>query len=398
MKLYINAGTDSYELASLFSESCKQQMKIDPKLKVAIGNMSSEISRKDKLCIYIESAEQAKKYIEILETIKKERQDFTFEKPMPTVGTIDNWIGIGSDIGENSSYNKDICSILIESCNKHFSNMNRNQIIERIMSNPNEVLDEVRHTIAEESLKKGRSPEKICVKNDDKQMLQQTSIDSSEMRGSMYRNGGLAIATRSFEEIISGEITPEEISEELMQTLRQNGYDGKSGNSVIQSYYKLYCRNQDEKQMEMNDGQKIDSLLEEINMQNDTISALKSRSQMFENIMQKQKSLISSIIGTLGKSKDKIDELQNELRPKSLFARMREMFGRDQKLLPETSSQAIVWNMDWITKECDRTENFKKQNMPPSVEEIVKGKKSTRERAKALEKENENSEGLVFPS
>lgn len=389
MKLYINAGTDSYELAGLFSDSCKQQMGIDPKLKVAIGNMSSEIGRKDKLCIYIESAEQAKKYIEILEAIKNERQDFTFEEPILTVGTIDGWIGIGSDIGENSSYNKDICSILIESCNKHFSNMNRNQIIERIMSNPNEVLDAVRQTIAEECLKKGRSPEKICVKNEDTQMLQQTSIDSSEMQRSIYKDKG-AVTTRSFEEIISEEIAPEEISEELMQTLRQNGYDGKSGHPVIQSYYKLYCRSQDEKQREMADSQKIDSLVEELNTQNDTVSALKSRSQTLENIMQKQKTLISAIINTLGRSRDRIDELQNELRPKSLFVRIREMFTRDQKLLPETSSQAIVLNMDWITQECGRTEDFKKQNMPPSVEEIVRGKKAIRERAKTLEKENED--------
>lgn len=38
------------------------------------------------------------------------------------------------------------------------------------------------------------------------------------------------------------------------------------------------------------------------------------------------------------------------------------------------------------------------QNTPPSVEEIVKGRKSTRERAKTMEKEKEDSEGLIFPN
>ena len=387
MKLYINAGTDSYELAGLFSDICKKQTGIDPKIKVAIGNMSSEICRKDKLCIYIESAEQAKKYIEILETIKSERPDFTFERPIQTVGTIDNWIGIGSDIGENTSYNKDICNILMYACNKHFFYMNRNQIIEKIMSNPNEVLDAVRYTIAEESLKQGRSAEKICIKNDDTLILQQTSIGSGDIQRGIWISGG-GVTTRSFEEIVSKEIAPEEISEELMQTLRQNEYDGKTGPLVIQSYYALYCRSQDEKQREMYNRKKIDSLAEKLNTQNDTISALKARSKTFENIIQVQKSLFSVIISNLGKSKDRIDELQNEFRPKKLFVRIRELFAKDQKLLPEASSQAIEMNMNWIVQECGRAEDFIKQNVPLSVEEIVKKKQAIRERDSQLKDSN----------
>ena len=71
MKLYINAGADTYEFAELFSNTCKQQIGIDPKTKVAIGNMLSEINRGDKLCIYTEIIEKSKQYIEILEKIKK---------------------------------------------------------------------------------------------------------------------------------------------------------------------------------------------------------------------------------------------------------------------------------------------------------------------------------------
>ena len=53
MKLYINAGADTYEFAELFSNTCKQQIGIDPKTKVAIGNMLSEMyCRKIRFCLF----------------------------------------------------------------------------------------------------------------------------------------------------------------------------------------------------------------------------------------------------------------------------------------------------------------------------------------------------------
>lgn len=336
MKIYINAGTDSYELANLFSNSCKQQMGIDPKLKVAIGNMSSEISRSDKLCIYIENMEQAKQYIEVLEKIKNERQDFAFEKPILTVGTINNWIGIGSDIGEyNTSYNKEICGILMDSCNKYFSNMSRTEIIEQINKNP-KLLDEVRKNIAERCLRSGRSPEKICIREDDVQTLKQLEIVHSDMIENENKQKQTMLGTKPIEEITSKEIVPEDISDDLMQTLRQNGYDGKSGHPVLQSYYELYCRNQDEEQRRVVDGRKIDSLEEKLESQNDEISALKTRSNMFENIIRKHISKIQNIKGILGTLGTQIVDLQKGLRPKGILESTKSIFAKKQNLLPAT--------------------------------------------------------------
>lgn len=328
--MYINAGTDSYELANLFSNNCKQQIGLDPKLKVAIGNMSSEIGRREKLCIYVESMEQAKQYIEILEKIKEEKQDFKFEKPILTAGTIDNWIGIGSDIGEyDTSYNKEICGIIINSCNKYFSNMSRAEIIEQLHKN-SQLLDEVRKSISERCLQSGRSSEKICVRKEDVQLLKQTELARTELNS----NEQIITGTKSVEEIINGEITPDEISEKLMQQLRESGYDGKSGHPVLQSCYQLFSKKQEEEQRRTADENKIDSLEDKLGRQNDEISALKSRSEMFESIIRNQTSKIRNIKGVLETLGNQINDLQENVRPKGILEKVRGMFAKRQNLLP----------------------------------------------------------------
>ena len=117
LKFYIDAGKDTYEFASLFAKEC-QNIGINPAYKVAIGNISSEINRLDKMCIYIDDLNQVPQYIGILEKIKEEKKDFQFEKPPLLSGAIDEWIGIGSDPLDNSSYNKEMCKIFENAFNK----------------------------------------------------------------------------------------------------------------------------------------------------------------------------------------------------------------------------------------------------------------------------------------
>lgn len=389
MKLYINAGADTYEFAELFSNTCKQQIGIDPKTKVAIGNMLSEINRGDKLCIYTESIEQSKQYIEILEKIKKERPNFKFEEPMLTAGSIDNWIGIGSDIKSNSSYNKDVCDILINSFNKYFGNMSRQEIIEQVSKNPH-VLDKIRNNITEECLRNGRSPEKLCIREDDIQVMKQMKFDISDENEYKQKQA------KSIDQIISKEVRPEDISEDLMKKLSENGYDGKTGHPVLQNYYKLYCKNQDEERRKNIDGKKIENLEEKIEIQNDKIFALKSRKKVLESIMRKQESKVSEIKGVLSLMSAKAKNVKETQSDKGILGHIKGIFSKKQDLLPENSYESIRNNADFVDEECARIEDSIKQNMPSSVEEIAKNRQDVRENEKKVKKLQKGSD-LLFP-
>lgn len=379
----------------MFSNDCKQQIGIDPKLKVAIGN-TSEIYRSDKLCIYAESMEQFKQYIEVLEKIKDERPDFAFKKPILTTGTIDNWIGIGSDIGDNTSYNKDICDILVNSCNKYFSNMSRAEIIKQLTSNP-ELLGKVRNEINEKCYQSGRSPEKICIREEDVQSLKKAEFTHKKLKDSEQ----IITETKSIEEITKDEISPNELSEDLMQQLRESGYDGKSGHPLLQSYYQLFCRNQDEGQERTIYDSKVDTLENKLDRQNDEIYALKLRSKMFENTIRQQTDKIENMRGVMRTVTRQINNLQETVKPRGTLEKIKGIFAKKQNLLPAYEPMEIYEplesNVNRIYKECSSAEDFVKQNTPQSVEEIVIEKEKQREKAKALEKERENGR-LLFPS
>lgn len=342
MKIYINAGAETYELADMFSNQCKQ-LGMDPKFKVAIGNMSSEIKRKEKLCIYIDDISQVKQYIEVLENIKSQRQDFKFEKPLLTVGAIDNWIGIGSDMGAFApSYNKEICGIIIDTCNTYFGNMNRNQINEQLNRNP-QVLNSIRKNFSEKCYQNGRSPEKICVKEEDVQRLKEMKILEKKMNYESEKVDKQS-TKKSIEKITQEEIKPEDITPELMQILRENEYDGKSGHPILQSYFQIYCKNQDEEERCAVDGKKIKGLENQVERQNDEAAALGVRGRMFENIIGHLISKVGQMKGVLETERGQIADLQYSLRTKKFSEKLREVLIKSQRALP------IITRM-WFNRE-----------------------------------------------
>lgn len=238
MKLYVNAGVDTYELASMFS-TISEEHGIEPNFKVVSGNVESEVNRKDRLCIYIDDLNLMSKYIEILEKIKSERPDFKMEKPMPTVGNIDNWIGIGTDSVEGSSYNKDISTIVTEVCNRYFSNIDQNTINEFIKLNP-QVLDTIRQDMKKMCIEQGKSAEKICIQSADEEKLKGMTIrddKQSNVKVDQYAKS----------------ITTENINAEKMQYLYENGYTGTFDNPVLNMTYQMYCesRKKDEQIQEL---------------------------------------------------------------------------------------------------------------------------------------------------
>lgn len=180
MKMYINVGEKTYELANMFYNNCKEKG-IDTKFKVAIGNMSSEINRVDKMCIYIDDLEKAKEYIEILTNIKEKRGDFKFQTPMITAGKIDNWIGIGTDIDDKTSYNKDFCDAIVDICDAYFENKSETEIYKNI--NKNETIDNIRNRIQRDSLEQGRSFDKICIRAEDTEELKRLEINEPIKQG-----------------------------------------------------------------------------------------------------------------------------------------------------------------------------------------------------------------------
>ena len=238
MKLYIDAGADTYEFAGLFSTISEEQG-IMPNFKVTSGNVESEVNRKDRLCIYIDDLNLMPRYIEILEKIKSERPDFKIEKPMPTVGSIDNWIGIGTDSVEGSSYNNNICRIVTEVCSRYFSNIDQNTINEFIKLNP-QVLNTIRQDIKKMCIEQGKSIEKICIRSSDEEKLKGMTVRDDKQEN---------IEVEQF----AKSITVENINAEKMQYLYENGYTGTFDNPVLNMTYQMYCegRKRDEQIQEL---------------------------------------------------------------------------------------------------------------------------------------------------
>lgn len=131
VKLYINAGADTYEFAAKFEEECQRQ-NIKYYYKVVRPPCSKyyedgskyyedEWYRKDKLCIY-SSKEDLPKFLEIIQQIGRTNPNFDYRNPPEITGTIDSWIGIGVDPKEDPnepeserySYSSSRCKIIFE--------------------------------------------------------------------------------------------------------------------------------------------------------------------------------------------------------------------------------------------------------------------------------------------
>lgn len=128
IKFYINLGVDTYEFSYIFRKLCEER-KLDYAYKVA-DPTRDEIGRADMMCIYVEY-DIAEEYLHILRALKKEHPNFNYMKPSPIMGSIDDWIGVGTDMkysGIIRSY-ADSRSLIIENALRSaLGNLNEKKI------------------------------------------------------------------------------------------------------------------------------------------------------------------------------------------------------------------------------------------------------------------------------
>jgi len=176
IKFYINAGDDTCKVAALFRERCKAQ-NLNYYFKVA-NPYENEENRTDKLCIY-SSLNNAQKYFEILQEIRKENPQISFGEPPILTGRVDEWLGVASDYnGDNNNrrgtYNSKMSDIVVESINKTLKGVNRKDIPE-IIKNNSHLMDLLKKEITNMASKIGYSKEKIGVRKSDKRKLSKGS-------------------------------------------------------------------------------------------------------------------------------------------------------------------------------------------------------------------------------
>lgn len=334
MKLYIDAGVDTYELASMFS-TISEEHGIELNFKVTSGNVESEVNRKDRLCIYIDDLNLMPRYIEILERIKSERPDFTMEKPMPTVGSIDDWIGVGTDSVEGSSYNNDICRIVTEVCDRYFSNIDQNTINEFIKFNP-QVLNTIRQDMKKMCIEQGKSTEKMCIKSADEEKLKGMTIRDDKQSNFKV-------------EQFAKSITIENINAEKMQYLYENGYTGTFDNPVLNMTYQMYC-----------EGRKKDAQIQELEtkvMKQEEV--IKYDSEVINNIGNKYSSLCSFVRDTkeaLRSFGEKIATIGNGTRGLKERLVKDESKGVFSKLISKIKSRFSKTPMLPVAKQCENIE------------------------------------------
>lgn len=334
MKLYIDAGADTYELASMF-KSMSEEQGITPSFKVVSGNVESEVNRRDRLCIYLDDLELLPKYIEILEKIKSEKPDFKIEKPTPTVGSIDNWIGVGTDSVEGSSYNKDICGIITEVCDRYFSNIDQNIINEFIKLNP-QVLNTIRQDIKKMCIMQGKSPQKMCIKAADEEKLKEITT-----RADTQSNIEL--------EQFAGSITIENINAEKMQYLYENGYIGVFDNPVLNMTYQMYCEGRKK-------DAKIQDLETKVAKQEEVI---RYDSEIINNLGNKYSSLCSFVRATkekLSSIGDKVNMIIDRSRALKERLGKEESKGAFSKLIGKIKSKFSKTPMLPVARQCENIE------------------------------------------
>lgn len=180
IKFYINAGEDTYRVAKLFLDKCRNSNMESYYFKVAdpMSRVENEIGRTDRLCIY-STIEHAEAFIEFLNEIKEQNPDINFMSPPMNTGTINGIIGVGQDQGKNS-YNErmgDIISkVLNDICKEH--NIKHQDLIKAINQNPNR-LNAIRKRLYNEAKNNNMSP-KVCINNELAEKLKTMELDSGK--------------------------------------------------------------------------------------------------------------------------------------------------------------------------------------------------------------------------
>lgn len=176
IKFYINAGDDTCKIASLFRERCKEQ-NLNYYFKVA-NPYENEEDRTDKLCIY-SSLNDAQKYFEILQEIKKENPQISFGEPPILTGRVDKWLGVASDYkgdrkNQRDTYNSKMSDIVVKAIDKTLKGVNRKDIPEMIRNN-SYLMELIKKEVVSMSSKIGYSKEKNAIRKSDKIKLSKSS-------------------------------------------------------------------------------------------------------------------------------------------------------------------------------------------------------------------------------
>ncbi|MBR5227430.1 MAG: hypothetical protein IKV94_02190 [Clostridia bacterium] len=181
IKYYINAGADSYKVAKLFLDKCREENIDSYYFKVA-DPMHKEENRNDKLCIYSD-IEHAGTFLDFLTQIKKENPEISFNKPPMMSGVINDFIGIGADKQKgDESYNEQMSNAVYEVLTEFYNNNNikSNEILDFVNNNPN-MLGVIKEQIAEKCEQMGFSKDKICIPNEFVEKLKKIEISNDSI-------------------------------------------------------------------------------------------------------------------------------------------------------------------------------------------------------------------------
>ncbi len=164
MKFYINAGYDTYKFARLFQIKCLER-EINYYYKV-VNPEKGEQKRADKLCVYTD-LENAETFLQLMKEVREENPDIHYRKPPLLAGTIQDFIGVGTDNISKSreSYNYTMAKICFSTMETVFAGIPKDKIVDTVRERP-DMLQRVKDMIIIQASEKGLSEEKICVSKD----------------------------------------------------------------------------------------------------------------------------------------------------------------------------------------------------------------------------------------
>lgn len=153
IKLYINAGADTYEFSKLFKEKCIA--KELPFMYKVVNPYNDEHKRCDKMCIY-SSLNDIESYRDIVNEIRKEHPNFSYRSPAPIMGVVDNWIGVGADPNNFEfarSYSESRAQLIENSLSSVIGNASKKKIMKMLEQNPEKLIGKLKSEIADRAEK-----------------------------------------------------------------------------------------------------------------------------------------------------------------------------------------------------------------------------------------------------